>query len=431
MKSRLLNDLPELLEHNIISNAIASDITAYYQSKTEGQSSRLFTIFGVLGSALVGLGIILILAHNWDNFSKLAKTVMAFLPLILGQVASGYSILKKKGIVWKESSGTFLFFAIGATIALISQIYNIPGDLSRYLLTWIVLGLPLIYVLKSKSVMLLIIVFATYYACELGYKFGYGGKAPWLYPLILLVTIPFYAHALQKKAKTNSTAIFNWLYAISITIVLGTFINSNWSLGFLMYAMLFSLFYNLGQVPVFNSYQLRRNSFLLLGLLGTVLLLLILSFNTIWKEMTNDHIVFNSLEMLIGIILFISASAVMLYSRKYKRNSKFNPFQYVFILIAVLFVVGYSNYGLGAIFTNVILFLLGLAAIKIGVNSFRFSILNYGLLIITALIVCRFFDTNMSFVLRGLLFLSIGLGFFLTNFFMFKKQNELNRKILK
>jgi hypothetical protein len=147
--------------------------------------------------------------------------------------------------------------------------------------------------------------------------------------------------------------------------------------------------------------------------------------------MTNDHIVFNSLEMLIGIILFISASAVMLYSRKYKRNSKFNPFQYVFILIAVLFVVGYSNYGLGAIFTNVILFLLGLAAIKIGVNSFRFSILNYGLLIIKALIVCRFFDTNMSFVLRGLLFLSIGLGFFLTNFFMFKKQNELNRKILK
>ena len=33
---------------------------------------------------------------------------------------------------------------------------------------------------------------------------------------------------------------------------------------------------------------------------------------------------------------------------------------------------------------------------------------NYGLIIITALVICRFFDTDLSFVLRGLLFISVG-----------------------
>ncbi|WP_296384993.1 DUF2157 domain-containing protein [Winogradskyella sp.] len=431
MKSKLLNELPELLEHNIISDDVASNITAYYQSKADEQPNRLFTIFGVLGSALVGLGIILILAHNWDNFSKLVKTCFAFLPLILGQVVSGYSILKKKSQAWKESSGTFLFFAIGASIALISQIYNIPGDLSGYLLTWIVLGLPLIYVLNSKAVTMLIIVFATYYACELGYSFGNADKAPWLYFAMLLGTIPFYINLLKQAPKANSTSIFNWLYALSLTIILGAFIGSNWSLGFLMYAMLFGLFYNLGKMHVYNNQQLRRNSFVVIGSLGTVILWMILSFNMIWKEMQNELIVFNSYEMLISIALFIAALGLLLYSRKNKENLKFNLFQYMFILFVVVFAIGHSNYGLGTIFTNVIVLALGVFAIKIGADSFRFSILNYGLLIITAMIVCRFFDTDMSFVLRGLLFVSVGLGFFLTNYIMLKKQKELNHKTLK
>jgi uncharacterized membrane protein len=431
MKSKLLNELPELLEQNIISNDVASNITAYYQSKTEEQPNRLFTIFGVFGATLVGLGIMLIVAHNWDNFSKLVKTAFAFLPMVLGQLFSGYSILKKKSQAWKESSGTFLFFAIGASIALISQIYNIPGDLSAYLLMWIVLGLPLIYVLNSKAVTLLTVVFATYYACELGYNFGFGSKAPWLYFAMILGTIPFYVNALKKRPSANTTSIFNWLYALSLIIVLGTFINANWPFGFLMYAMLFGVLYNLGKIPIYNILKLRYNSFVVLGALGTVILLLILSFNILWKEMQNELIALNSPEMLISVVLFSCALGLLFYSRKDKVNSKFNLFQYVFILFALVFIIGRINYGIGTVFTNIIVLFLAVFAIKIGVKRVRFSILNYGLLIITALIVCRFFDTDMSFVLRGILFVSVGLGFFSTNFFMLKKQKVLNHKTLK
>ncbi len=115
-------------------------------------------------------------------------------------------------------------------------------------------------------------------------------------------------------------------------------IDSNWPLGFIMYVMLFGFFYNLGKIPVYNNQQLRRNSFMLMGSLGTIVLLLILSFNMIWKEMQNELIVFNSQEMLISVVLFISAVGLLLYSKKYKENSKFNLFQYAFILFAVVYI---------------------------------------------------------------------------------------------
>jgi len=40
------------------------------------------------------------------------------------------------------------------------------------------------------------------------------------------------------------------------------------------------------------------------------------------------------------------------------------------------------------------------------------------------LIICRFFDTNLSFVLRGLLFVLVGLGFFAMNYWMIRKRKQ-------
>jgi uncharacterized membrane protein len=428
MKSKILNELPELLEHKVISVEVASNITHYYKTKAENQPNKLFTIFGVLGSALVGLGIILILAHNWDAFSKSIKTFFAFLPLVFAQIVTGFVILKNKSQTWKESSGTLLFFTIGASIALVSQIYNIPGNLSEFLLTWIVLGLPLIYLLNSKAVAILSIVFASYYACVLGYGFSYGNKIPWFYILMLLSIVPFYITLLRKSTKENSTAIFNWLFAISLTVTLGTFINNNWPLGFVMYVMLFGAFYNLGKIPLFDNQKLRRNSYLLLGSLGTVVILIILSFNFLWSDIVRDKITLLSNEGFVVLVLFIIALSLLLYSRR--KDELFNLFQYAFILFAILFFIGISSDGLGAILTNILVIALGLFAIKIGTDTFRFSVLNYGLLIITAVIICRFFDTDMSFVLRGILFVAVGIGFFLTNYIMLQKQKQMNNKSL-
>ena len=47
---------------------------------------------------------------------------------------------------------------------------------------------------------------------------------------------------------------------------------------------------------------------------------------------------------------------------------------------------------------------------------------NFGLAIIAALAIARFFDSDLSFVVRAIGFIVIGLGFLATNFILFKKR---------
>ena len=55
-------------------------ISNYYKKQPENPN-RLLLAFGILAAILIGLGIILIMAHNWENLSVQAKTGAAFLPL--------------------------------------------------------------------------------------------------------------------------------------------------------------------------------------------------------------------------------------------------------------------------------------------------------------------------------------------------------------
>ena len=423
MNSKLIKELPELVENDIISQDIASKIERYYQSKTNNTANRLFTVFGVLGSILVGLGIMLILAHNWDDFSKSIKTIFAFAPLVIGQLLVGFSILKKKSKTWKEASGVFLFFTVGASIAMVSQIYNIPGDFTNYMLVWILLCAPLIYLLKSHALAILHLVYATIYACNYGY--ADGTKAPWLFLVLILLLIPYYVNLLQSKPKANITSVFNWLLPISLVITLGAFITKFDELIFLSYIILFGLFYNLGKLPVFNNLKLRQNGYLVLGSFGTVVLLLISSFRIVWEEVLTISS-FSGNETTLVTVLFVISLGVLVYLFLKKKVNKLNMFHYIFIIMTILFFVGLKNDVSPTIITNILLLILGINAIKIGADKMHFGVLNYGLVIITGLIFCRFFDTDMSFVIRGLLFVFVGIGFFATNYIMFRKQKNKN-----
>lgn len=419
-----MDELPELVKNQVISEETALKIRNFYQSQKSDAPTKLFTVFGVLGALLVGLGIILILAHNWDDFSRSLKVSLAFLPLILGQFLTGYTILKKKSSTWKEASGTFLFFTVGSSIALVSQIYNIPGDLSAYVLIWIVLCLPLIYVLKSHSVAILHTVFSTFYACSLGYGFNAAPEVPWLYVLLMALLLPHYLQLLKQKAESNTTSIFNWLVPLSFIIVLGAFLERNGDLGYLMYVILFGLFYSIGKLLVFQAQKLRRNGYLVFGSVGTVVMLLITSFNWIWDfEMRAE--VFASREFYITVSLFCFTAGLLIYLYSKQLVKHHNLFHFVFVIFTLLFFSGMANDMMATIAVNVLVLALGLITIKIGTDQFHFGILNYGLLIITALIVCRFFDTDMSYIIRGLLFVSVGIGFFLTNYVMLKRKKSI------
>jgi hypothetical protein len=65
---------------------------------------------------------------------------------------------------------------------------------------------------------------------------------------------------------------------------------------------------------------------------------------------------------------------------------------------------------------------LGVELIARGLRANSTARTNFGLLVIAALGISRFFDSDLSFVTRAIGFIVIGVGFLLTNLVLFKKR---------
>src|SRR5208283_1013775 len=146
----LYEQLPGLVSDGTLSSDAAQRLRQRYGEAEGGRGQQAATLFGVLGAVLVGGGIILLLAHNWDDFSRPTRAALSFAPLVLAQALAGFALWRRPDSVpWREGAGAFLTLAIGASIALIAQTYNISGDLGDFLLTWTLLALPVAYVLGA------------------------------------------------------------------------------------------------------------------------------------------------------------------------------------------------------------------------------------------------------------------------------------------
>ncbi len=428
MNKPIRQALPELVDAGIINDTTAEAIRSYYAQREDSNPNRQFIIFGVLGATLVGLGIILIIAHNWDFLSKSIKTLIAFIPLLLGQGIVAYTLLRRRqSASWREASAAFLIFAVGAAMALISQIYHIEGQLSGFLFTWILLSLPLIYILPSSFAAILSIAGITWYGCELGYfhRFGQASIWPWL---LLLLIVPYFIKLYRQHAQSNAFLFLNWLLPMSITILLGSLGKQEGILLFIGYFSWFGLSYQIGRLPVYSTLPLRRNGWIIFGSLGTVIMLLILSFNEVWEDIASNIDRLPSwwcLELLVAILLTVGTIALYWWHRsRQQAERRFNPIAWVFLAFWGIFFLGMQAPTLATVLTNLILFAIGVSYIRRGGIENHLGLLNYGLLIITALIFCRFFDTDIPFVMRGLLFVLVGIGFFAANYWFLKKRKS-------
>jgi hypothetical protein len=76
-----------------------------------------------------------------------------------------------------------------------------------------------------------------------------------------------------------------------------------------------------------------------------------------------------------------------------------------------------------AVLMNVYALGLGVELIVRGLRAQSMARANFGLLVIAALAIARFLDSDLSFIVRAIGFIVIGLGFLFTNFMLFKKRS--------
>lgn len=96
-----------------------------------------------LSSFCIGLGIIAVIAANWDAISATVKLTADFLLLVLAAGAI-YKTSENNKILAKESLILVFAILIMASIGLIAQIYNLPPHGLRAVLLWSLLTLPLL-----------------------------------------------------------------------------------------------------------------------------------------------------------------------------------------------------------------------------------------------------------------------------------------------
>jgi len=419
----LQKDINELKEAGIISGDTAEAISRFYENRKSQAPNRLVTVFAVLGASLIGLGIILILAHNWDELGRGVKTLFCFLPLLAGQVACAYTLLRKaESTAWRESSSAFLFLSIGASISLVAQVYHLSGDFSNFMLTWVLLGLPLVYLLKASFTALLYLCGISVFAGSAGYSPAFNSQAQ-LYWLLLAAILPHCAQLVRQAPEGGFTKAFAWFLAISLSTSLVAVSHVHEELLLTAYMNLFALLF-LFSTPGMPAAH-NASGFRVIGLLGMVVLLILTSFKDFWEGIRTKiyDFAFVGLEpgFLAGLCFGILALVLLRRMLKSQKLSELSPFSWVFIAFTGVYYFGcYPK--LAAVLINLLTLSVGILTVVRGTRQNHLGILNFGLATISALVICRFFDTDLSFVVRGVLFVSLGLGFFAANYQLLKKR---------
>jgi hypothetical protein len=219
----------------------------------------------------------------------------------------------------------------------------------------------------------------------------------------------------------------HWLLPASVALaLLITLVKEAGELQLLAFGSLFSLFCLMGNSRLLANQKLRNNGYLVAGTLGTVGLLLALSFDSYWVDLARQRYtlaqVIAAPEFLAAALLSVLALGVLIGRYRHQRLSAIRPMEITFLFFILAFLVAFLRPAAAMVMTNLLVLAIGLGSIRQGARLEHLGRLNFGLLLIAALITCRFFDTDISFVIRGVLFVLVGLGFFGANYWMLQKR---------
>lgn len=199
---RLGNDLPSWVERGWVTPAGQPAILDHVAANMTGVR-RAPLAFAILGVLLIGVGVILFFAANWEALSKLAKLVILFGGMWAAYAAAGYALARPDRTASAFGHallllGTILF---GANINLIAQIYHISGHYPNAVLLWSMGGLAVAWLARSQPAAVLGLIILTLWSgmelFDFEWRFHWPFAVAWalFLPPILLGTWRFAAGA--------------------------------------------------------------------------------------------------------------------------------------------------------------------------------------------------------------------------------------------
>jgi uncharacterized membrane protein len=315
---------------------------------------------------------------------------------------------------------------------LIAQIYQIHGDSARFFLTWILLGLPVVYLMRSSVAACLYFIGATTWAGCATDTYA-RGTSLWYWGLLALGS-PHLSQLWRKERTGWRAALTGWV--VGICLCVGTAFslegatNGAW-IG--AYTGLLALMYLAGARWFGSAPTVWQRPWQSIGALGLGVVALLLTYDWPWKHLQSSdwRLAWTSGSALIignALAALLPITAVCVAARD-ARKAQWADMDKVMVGLGPLFgVIGYVLASTRELATlsqalfNVYLLALGLGALVAGIRGNRLGRVNAGLLALSALIVARFFDSDLSFLARGVAFILVGAGFLTTNGVMLRRK---------
>lgn len=412
----LLHELPRLVERGVLDAAAAERLRVHYVGAAAQPGFWGRVLFPVLGALLIGLGVVLLVAHNWDQLARSLRLGVAFTPLLLGQLACAWTLLRAASSrAWREASAAFTALAFAAALALVGQIYHFPGDLDRYLLTCSLVALPLVYLLDAS------VVAALCAAGFAGWAFASPDRGTSLFAVVGLFAL-LAPHVWQLARREPQGLRLSLVLAALIPLFFAATLDG------LPHLARLSLwwFAQFGAILVMAELQragsvlpLWRRPLAVYGGSATIVAALIGSFPDNWRDWSWSL----RPEQLPQAWVFLGAGLALLAVltwRAWQRGDRLSALQAFPALLMALVASGDSRplAVVLALLLSVYVLVLGLALIRHGMQTRQTGTATRGLFLITLLVLLRFVDTEWSFTARGLAFMLIGVAFLAVNLWL-------------
>ena len=425
----LYGEIPSLVESGVLGPDAAERLRTHYGEMPRAGRRLAVTLFSIFGALCIGGGVILLLAHNWAGLSRGARTVLALLPLVVTQAVGLWALYTgRRSAAWREGVGALQALAIGSSIALIGQTYHIPGDLGAFLLTWCLLGLPVIYLLGATTPAILYLAGITSWS---GYNQSVGGQALAFWALFAAV-LPYFWSVARKNRYSARAATLGWALVLCLCVATGITLEKVIpGLWMIVYSALFAVLYLAGKRWFGDAPLAAQRPFHMVGAGGIAVLAWLLTFEFPWDELGWDHyrsayryhMVAAWMDYLLAAALPVASVALLVPAVK-RRGAWPLLYGVMPILVIVAYALtGASLDGLPAqVLMNVYLFVLGVGTLVAGIRGMRISVVNGGMVILATLIITRFFDSDLGFVVRGVVFIAIGIGFLVANLLLMRNR---------
>jgi hypothetical protein len=411
----LYRQLPELVRRGIVPPEVAARLRDHYGApKPVGRSSaRSLAVFGVLGATLIGLGVILLLAHNWQELSRSARAALVFALLLGAQSLAGFALFYRRGsVAWTEGASGFLALSVGASLALISQTYQLPGEPRQMILVWMLLIAPLPYLFGAALPAIGYWIGITAWALM---DPGAPASLP-LWAALAGIAVPDLLRPSRWRVPSARSALHAWVVAVCLPLALLALLAFGSGVVWALFApALGAAMVAASRIADERDLPQLGLPFRFLGTLGLGTLVVVLSFR-VWDALplwtTAPEQLWRA-RIALGLAAALAAFVVpwawreVAAKRWHRALLLAAPVPFALALAAaelgetVASVLLVNAYGLG----------LGLTAVLVGLRAGRISTANAGMLLLAVLIAARFADSEWSFLVRGLVFIGVGGAF--------------------